>query len=231
MTFDLTEPGESLRVQRVAAPLRQQVVDELRRAIVEQRLVPGQRLVERELIEQIGVSRTTIREALRELAAEGYVETIPQKGAIVALASAGQTRDIYEAWAALAPLQVVAFAQHAPQRADELAVVAAQAGEAAAAGNADGVLSAERRFAALIDAGAANATVTGIIEGLRSRVSGSRAVAFAAEPALLAESATALAGVAAALAAGQGDAAAAAYVTALEAAAAAAVRTAAPDHP
>ena len=53
------------QVERVAAPVREQVADLLRREIVELRLQPGQRLVERELIERIGVSRTTIREALR----------------------------------------------------------------------------------------------------------------------------------------------------------------------
>ena len=68
--------------------MREQVLDLLRREIVELRMLPGQRLVERELIERIGVSRTTIREALRQLAAEGLVTTIPQKGAIVAVPSA-----------------------------------------------------------------------------------------------------------------------------------------------
>ena len=61
----------SLRVGRVAAPLREQVVDVLRQAILDFRLKPGQRLIERELVEQTGVSRTTIREVLRQLAAEG----------------------------------------------------------------------------------------------------------------------------------------------------------------
>ena len=78
----------SLRVGRVAAPLREQVVDVLRQAILDFRLKPGQRLIERELIEQTGVSRTTIREVLRQLAAEGLVTTIPQKGAIVVVPSA-----------------------------------------------------------------------------------------------------------------------------------------------
>ena len=71
-------------LHRVAAPLREQVLELLRDDIVEQRLEPGHRLIERELIEQIGVSRTTIREVLRQLAAEGLVTTIPQKGAVVA---------------------------------------------------------------------------------------------------------------------------------------------------
>jgi DNA-binding GntR family transcriptional regulator len=81
-SLDLGGPdgkGLSLGVQRVAAPLREQVLDLLRQAIVEHRLKPGQRLIERELVEQIGVSRTTIREVLRQLAAEGLVATIPQR--------------------------------------------------------------------------------------------------------------------------------------------------------
>ena len=84
----------SLRVGRVAAPLREQVLDVLRRAIVEQQLPPGHRLIERELIEQTGVSRTTIREVLRELAAEGLVTTVPQKGAIVAVPTAAEACEL-----------------------------------------------------------------------------------------------------------------------------------------
>ena len=76
--------GLSVRVNRVAAPVREQVLEQLRQAIVEMRLKPEQRLVERELIEQTGVSRTTIREVLRQLAAEGLVTTIPHKGTVVA---------------------------------------------------------------------------------------------------------------------------------------------------
>src|SRR4051794_1390771 len=79
-----TDGDDSIRVvRRVAAPLREQSLDVLRDAILDFRLRPGQRLVERDLIERMGVSRTTVREVLRELAAEGLVMTIPQKGAVV----------------------------------------------------------------------------------------------------------------------------------------------------
>jgi DNA-binding GntR family transcriptional regulator len=70
-------------VGRIAAPLREQVINGRRTAILDFELQPGQRLVERELIEQTGVSRATIREALRELTAEGLVVMVPQKGAMV----------------------------------------------------------------------------------------------------------------------------------------------------
>ncbi|MBV9716004.1 MAG: GntR family transcriptional regulator [Solirubrobacterales bacterium] len=109
-----TDDGElSMRVGRVAAPLREQVLDVLRQAILDFRLKPGQRLIERELIEQTGVSRTTIREVLRQLAAEGLVTTIPQKGAIVVVPSAQEAADLYEVRAALEALAGRRFVRHA----------------------------------------------------------------------------------------------------------------------
>jgi len=79
--------GRSDLVQRVAAPVREQVENVIREAIITQRLTTGTRLIERELVDQLGVSRTTVREALRRLAAERLVTTIPQKGAIVSTPS------------------------------------------------------------------------------------------------------------------------------------------------
>lgn len=109
----MPESDLSMRVGRVAAPLREQVLDVLRQAILDFRLKPGQRLIERELIEQTGVSRTTIREVLRQLAAEGLVTTIPQKGAIVVVPSAQEAADLYEVRAALEALAGRRFVRHA----------------------------------------------------------------------------------------------------------------------
>lgn len=89
-------PDLASRIGRVAAPLRTQVLDVLREAILTMSFAPGQRLVERELIEMTGVSRTTIREVLRELAAEGLVRTIPQKGAVVIALSPEEAEELYE---------------------------------------------------------------------------------------------------------------------------------------
>ncbi len=109
----MSEGDLSMRVGRVAAPLREQVLDVLRQAILDFRLKPGQRLIERELIEQTGVSRTTIREVLRQLAAEGLVTTIPQKGAIVVVPSAREAADLYEVRGALEALAGRRFVRHA----------------------------------------------------------------------------------------------------------------------
>src|SRR6478735_9922967 len=111
---DLSTPGgDSLRVGRVAAPLREQVLDVLRQAILDFRLKPGQRLIERELIEQTGVSRTTIREVLRQLAAEGLVTTIPQKGTVVASPSVERAAELYEVRAVLEGMAARQFAERA----------------------------------------------------------------------------------------------------------------------
>ena len=82
-------------IQRSAAPLRRNVVDALRTAIVEGRLAPGSRLIERELIAMTGVSRTVIREALRQLESEGVVETVANKGPIVRALTIDEAKDLY----------------------------------------------------------------------------------------------------------------------------------------
>jgi hypothetical protein len=75
----------------------------------------GQRLVERELVDRLQVSRATIRESLRELEAEGLVTVIPQRGAVVASISLREAADIYEARAAIESLIVRRFVERAGQ--------------------------------------------------------------------------------------------------------------------
>lgn len=89
-------PLAGARIGRVAAPIRDQVLDVIRQGILDFQLQPGQRLIERELIEQLGVSRATIREVLSRLVAEGLVTVQPQHGAIVAVLSPEEAEDIYE---------------------------------------------------------------------------------------------------------------------------------------
>jgi DNA-binding GntR family transcriptional regulator len=65
-----------------AASLHDQVATRLRQMLVENRIPPGAKLNERELCEQLKVSRTPLREAIKMLAAEGLVELVPNRGAI-----------------------------------------------------------------------------------------------------------------------------------------------------
>ena len=166
----------STKVERVSAPLREQVLDLIRREIVEMRLLPGQRLVERELVEQIGVSRTTVREALRTLTAEGLVTAIPQKGAIVAVPSLKEAEELYEVRALLEGL----VARHFVERASETEVRALRRAfkdterHQKDADPRPMILAANRFYDVLLE-GAGDATVSSIIEGLRARVAALRA--------------------------------------------------------
>lgn len=106
---------------RVAAPLREQVTQMLRQAILSSQLAPGQRLVERELIDLFGVSRPTVREAIRELTTEGLVTVVPQRGAVVATLTSEDARDLYDARSAIESLMLERFIERASdEQAGEL---------------------------------------------------------------------------------------------------------------
>ncbi len=77
-------------------PLRDVVFENLREAILEGKLKPGQRLMEVQLAEQLGVSRTPVREAIRKLELEGLVVMLPRKGAYVADMSLKDIIDVLE---------------------------------------------------------------------------------------------------------------------------------------
>jgi DNA-binding GntR family transcriptional regulator len=164
--------GNLLRVGRSAAPLRERVLDVLRQAILDGRYRPGQRLVERELIELTGVSRSTIREALRELEAEGLVETVPQKGAIVVIPTATEARELIEVRAALEELAVRCFVERATDAQRTRLQEAFDDFEAVIRADSDVRLvlnSKDRLYAALLD-GARNSVIRSVHEGLQARV-------------------------------------------------------------
>ena len=102
-----------MTISRIHAPLRKDTVIFLRNAIIEGRFKPNQRLIERELCEFVGVSRTTIREALRQLEAEGYVNNISNKGPIVASLTRKEVEDTYQVREGLEALAARIFAEKA----------------------------------------------------------------------------------------------------------------------
>lgn len=82
-------------------PLRDIVFNSLRKAILKGELIPGERLMEKQLAEKMGVSRTPIREAIRKLELEGLVIMVPRKGAEVAMITEQDITDVLEVRAAL----------------------------------------------------------------------------------------------------------------------------------
>ena len=87
-------------------PLRDVVFNTLRMAILKGELKPGERLMEIQLANRLGVSRTPIREAIRKLELEGLVLMIPRKGAEVAKITVKNLRDVLEVRRALEELAV-----------------------------------------------------------------------------------------------------------------------------
>ena len=87
-------------------PLRDVVFNTLRQAILRGELKPGERLMEIQLANKLGVSRTPIREAIRKLELEGLVLMIPRKGAEVAEITEKNLRDVLEVRGALEELSV-----------------------------------------------------------------------------------------------------------------------------
>ncbi len=85
-------------------PLHEDVVEQLRALIVQGELAPGARLNERVLCEQLIISRTPLREALKLLATEGLVELLPNRGAIVASLDADRLTDTLAVMGALEAL-------------------------------------------------------------------------------------------------------------------------------
>jgi DNA-binding GntR family transcriptional regulator len=179
-TNSLAELWTAEPVGRIAAPLREQVIAALRQAILDFHLKPGQRLVERELIEQLGVSRTTVREALRELTSEGLVTVIPQRGAMVTAPKLEDAADLYEVRASLESLVVQRFVE----RATDAEVVQLQGTidnlEAVYAETDDirMLLAAKDRFYAVLIAGARSSALQQLLEGIQARVQVLRATSL-----------------------------------------------------
>lgn len=87
-------------------PLRDVVFNTLRQAILRGELKPGERLMEIQLANKLGVSRTPVREAIRKLELDGLVLMIPRKGAEVAQISEKSLRDVLEVRRSLEALAV-----------------------------------------------------------------------------------------------------------------------------
>lgn len=101
------------KVQRATSTMRYSVTESIRNAIAVGRYQAGDRMPERDLCEMTGVSRTVVREALRQLESEGLVHVIPHKGPTVATINREQAKGIYEVREVLESLAARLFAENA----------------------------------------------------------------------------------------------------------------------
>lgn len=200
--------ADALRVERSPALIRSQVLDNLRQAIIDRRLAPGQRLIERELVELTGVSRTSVREALRELAAEGLVTAIPNKGTVVTSVSAEEARQLYQVRSALEGLAGRLFVANATAAQRKALARAMERIERQAAKGIP-ILAAKDAFYDVLFEGGGNEALRSVVGGLHARVSVLRSLSLSV-PGRLEHSLAELRAIVAAVQAGDADAAAAA---------------------
>lgn len=171
--------------------MRRQVEEQLRRAIADGTYAPGEHLSDRLLCEQLGVSRSIVREAVRLLEAEGLVTVVPYRGPFVASLSAADAAQIYEVRAALEALAGAGFAERASEaeRADLRRVFDTLAAYDPAQGR-HALLQIKRRFYEVLLRGSGNAYVAWMLPQLFNRINRLRAISLSAPdrlPCMLAE--------------------------------------------
>lgn len=158
------------------APLRQKIIAALRRAIELGVLRPGQRLVEKDLCAQLNVSRTCLREALRELEAHRVISNSTVRGLVVTPLSREDAVNIYRVRAALEGLLAEQFIERAG--GDDLAAFrrAAEGLKSAyASRDLETILDAKKDYYDVFCAGAKNPVVFDLLITLHLRTSQLRA--------------------------------------------------------
>ncbi len=162
-------------VQHQSAPLRNKIISALRSAIETGVLAPGTRLIEKDLCDQLNVSRTSLREALRELQAEGIFEPMSPRGLVINTISREDAENAYRIRSVLEALVVEQFIE----KADDVAVrdldregeILKQAYQA---GKLETIIETKRAFYDTICTGADNAIAFDIINRLVLRTSSLR---------------------------------------------------------
>jgi DNA-binding GntR family transcriptional regulator len=164
-------PEGDFKVPRAASVLRHSVTESIRNAILLGRFSPGERLPERELCEMTGVSRTLVREALRQLESEGLIHVIPHRGPVVDRLSPEQAEGIYQVREELEGLACQLFAEHATDTQRKALQDAFQALKRAMThGSALERLTAKNFFYQQLLDGAGNEALTTTLRLLNSRV-------------------------------------------------------------
>ncbi|MCP3473327.1 GntR family transcriptional regulator [Bradyrhizobium sp. CCGUVB1N3] len=153
-----------------------QIVEKLREAIIEGIFKPGDRLVEAELCEMLGVSRSSIREALRSLEAERLVEIIPNRGPQIPVLTREQAAEIYQVRALLEGEAAFIAAKRAS--ADDLKLMRASLaafGKAARVNDMQAEVASTAEFYAHILRICGNRIIEETLSGLLARINFLRA--------------------------------------------------------
>lgn len=152
-------------------PLREVVSEALRDAIRKGILKPGERLMEIQLSEDLGVSRTPIREAIRKLDQEGYIVMMPRRGAYVASITIRDINEIFEIRRALESLSSSLAAERIS--ADELETLQrllVEIGRYIKLENMEKIVETDIKFHDLLYQASRNERLVGIISNLREQL-------------------------------------------------------------
>jgi DNA-binding GntR family transcriptional regulator len=171
----------NLRVETLPG-LREQIAERLRMAIVTGYFKPGERLIERELCDMMGVSRTSLREALREIQADGLITLKPNKGMIVSILSEDIARSIYEVRQMLEGLAARLFAKRATtEQLKALRDSVEELAEVYSHFSAEAFITTKARFYEILLEGAGNEVAADMLRRIHIRVSQLRIVSLSSE--------------------------------------------------
>lgn len=158
------------KIPRVIAPMRNGAAQMLRESIAKRLLRPGTHLSERQLAASLGISRATLREALRELEAEGLLQRDQRGRLIVAAFDYAMVRAIYEVREHLEGIAAALFAQRATdEEVVQLVSILDQLGDAAREQNSARYLLLKDQFYSLLLAGAKNPILESLLKSLQWR--------------------------------------------------------------
>ena len=156
-------------------PLRELVFENIRQAIVKGIFAPGERLMEIQLADDLGVSRTPVREAIRKLELEGFVVMIPRRGTYVANLSIKDINDVYEIRISLDVLAAGLAAERIePEELEELNRLLLEISEAARTGPMDKIVRLDTAFHDVLYKASRNDRLLNIINNLREQITGIR---------------------------------------------------------
>ncbi|QRM57523.1 GntR family transcriptional regulator [Sinorhizobium sp. BG8] len=162
---------QEMRVSRPAKTLRELAHDKMRGAILDMHFKAGERLVERDLCEQLGVSRTIVREVLRHLESEGLVSILPNRGPIVAQTTPEEARQIYEIRGVLEGIAAKACADKKDLvTAEQLEGVLSEIRNAYARGDLQRVLAETSEFYRILFAASGRSVAWGIVSSITVRI-------------------------------------------------------------
>lgn len=173
-------PLDDLKITHPPQTLREIVLERMRSAILSGRFASGERLVERTLCDQLGVSRSVVREAIRYLEAEGLVEIMPNKGPMVARMDWAQAAQIYEIRLLLEQNAAAACAQTADATVKAKLQAATHAIETtSAASDNPALIAATTGFYEIIFTAAGHQIAWEVVQRLNGRISRLRAMTLA----------------------------------------------------